>query len=374
MVRMISLSAEDVIKGRTLPTVTTDTPKQIKEQLDRLMVGQHEAKEVLAVGAYNNMIKYRNRRMFQEDYFFFEKSNILLIGPTGCGKSHLIASLSKITGLPVVDFDTTTITEAGYIGLKVDDVVKDLIRKAHQQVADAYPQVEPREQEFATSVIDLAEHGIIFLDELDKLNQNKSTSWRGQTVQEALLRLVEGKPLRTNLHIDGQTYHWIDTKNILFVFGGAFAGIDQLIDKRLNKPSMGFTGVPISRAVDRQLKVDAIDIIEYGMLPELVGRIHVIAQLTKLSKKDLIHILTTIDNSLIHQFKTLFKNYNNNGVYLDFSDEAINQIVDIAHKSKLGARVMRGLMEQVLRPYQYSVPGSDVKRVKITVKDTRRLL
>jgi ATP-dependent Clp protease ATP-binding subunit ClpX len=147
MVRMISLSAEDVIKGRTLPTVTTDTPKQIKEQLDRLMVGQHEAKEVLAVGAYNNMIKYRNRRMFQEDYFFFEKSNILLIGPTGCGKSHLIASLSKITGLPVVDFDTTTITEAGYIGLKVDDVVKDLIRKAHQQVADAYPQVEPREQE-----------------------------------------------------------------------------------------------------------------------------------------------------------------------------------------------------------------------------------
>ena len=330
-------------------------PEEIKEFLDDYVIGQDEAKKVLSVDVYNHY----KRIMAQRDLGVeLNKSNILMLGPTGCGKTLLAQSLAKILNVPFAIADATALTEAGYVGEDVENILLKLIQAADYD-------------------IERAEYGIIYLDEIDKItrkseNPSITRDVSGEGVQQALLKIVEGTV--ANVPPQGGRKHphqeliQIDTTNILFICGGAFEGIDKIIEKRIDQKSIGFNAEIAEKHeddVDKLLaQVLPQDLVKFGLIPELVGRVPVTVSLEMLDHDALIRILTEPKNAIVKQYQKLLEL---DGVKLVFDDSALNEIADISLKRKTGARGLRAIMENTMMDIMYRAPSDEtLKTCRIT--------
>ncbi len=330
-------------------------PEEIKEFLDDYVIGQDEAKKVLSVAVYNHY----KRIMAQRDLGVeLNKSNILMLGPTGCGKTLLAQSLAKILNVPFAIADATALTEAGYVGEDVENILLKLIQAADYD-------------------IERAEYGIIYLYEIDKItrkseNPSITRDVSGEGVQQALLKIVEGTV--ANVPPQGGRKHphqeliQIDTTNILFICGGAFEGIDKIIEKRIDQKSIGFNAEIAEKHeddVDKLLaQVLPQDLVKFGLIPELVGRVPVTVSLEMLDHDALIRILTEPKNAIVKQYQKLLEL---DGVKLVFDDSALNEIADISLKRKTGARGLRAIMENTMMDIMYRAPSDEtLKTCRIT--------
>ncbi len=350
-------------EGKSIETVMeTDasalpTPNFIKEHLDQYVIGQDEAKKSLAIAVYNHYKRIHNRDT--SDEIEIEKSNILLVGETGTGKTLLAKSLAKLLNVPFTIADATVLTEAGYVGEDVESILSRLL-----QVANYKPE--------------LAEKGIIYIDEIDKIsrksdNPSITRDVSGEGVQQGLLKILEGTianvaPEGGRKHPD-QKYVKIDTSNILFICGGAFDGIDKMIGRRIRNQSLGFKSREVKEINPHRLlsQINASDLKTYGLIPEIIGRIPVITALEPLGKPELRRILLEPKNALVKQYQKLFFL---EGVALTLEDEALDFIVELALQNKLGARGLRGVCEIILKRFMFEIPSGDkkTKRLRITRK------
>ena len=336
------------------------SPREIKETLDQYVIGQEEAKKTLSVAVYNHYKRIANEEE-NEDDVEIQKSNVLLLGPTGSGKTLLASTLAKILNVPFAIADATTLTEAGYVGEAVENILLKLI-----QAADGD--------------IEKAEKGIIYIDEIDKItrkseNPSITRDVSGEGVQQALLKIVEGTiasvPPQGGRKHPQQELLQIDTSNILFICGGAFEGLENIIKDRIGKKSMGFgADIQSKKDIDRYKVFEQIlpqDLLKFGMIPEFIGRLPIIATLKELDKEALIQITTEPKNALVKQYKKLLQM---DDVELEFEREALESIVDKAIERKTGARGLRSIIEEIMRDIMFDIPSNEKIEKCIITRDT----
>ena len=356
-------AADDVLKEHLVQTSSFDldklpTPKEIKEHLDKYVIGQDEAKIAMAVAVYNHYKRLRElggRK--KEDDVELEKSNIIMVGPTGTGKTLLARTIAKMLVVPFTIVDATVLTEAGYVGEDVESILSRLLQEADYDVAKA-------------------ERGIVFIDEIDKIarksdNPSITRDVSGEGVQQGLLKLLEGSkinvpPYGGRKHPE-QRFIEVDTRNILFICGGAFDGIEKRIAQRLNTRVVGFAASEETAKIDKSnlmQYVAPMDLKSFGLIPVIIGRMPILTYLQPLDRTALRNILTEPKNSIVKQYVKLFEL---DGIKLTFDEAVLDYIVDKAVEFKLGARGLRSIVEQIMMEKMFESPSLKVKTMKITL-------